>query len=148
MERRVQKNHREAEGVRRRVPRGKPVARNGKHPEELRRRVHKVQHLRDEEQEQGLGELAQDSSDRKRHPREIAERVAHKRSCRIPAVLDQGQHDGEQGQHHAQREEMKVLEVLGSVSHSEGERVRDAQGGEVKVDVEQVVADDQQTDGD
>lgn len=42
-------------------------------------------HLRDEEQQDGLGEVANDADHGERHPGEVAEGVAHKHARGVPA---------------------------------------------------------------
>ena len=54
--------------------------------EELRYREEEVECLWNEEQQQRLAEVAEDRNNRKRHPREVAERVANENARRIPAA--------------------------------------------------------------
>ena len=51
--------------------------------EELRYRIQEIDDLRDEKEQHGLAEVAQDGNNSERHARKVAERVAHKNLCRI-----------------------------------------------------------------
>ena len=47
--------------------------------------VEEVDYLWEEEEEEGLGEVAEDRHHRQRHPREVAEGVAGEHAARVPA---------------------------------------------------------------
>lgn len=53
--------------------------------EELRKRVEKVNHLREEEQQHCFTEVAQDADDSKGHPCKVAEGVSDKHRGGVPA---------------------------------------------------------------
>ena len=61
-----------------------PVSGAGDHPEELGHGVDEVEYLWDEEQEHGLGEVAEDARHGKGHPGKVAVRVAHKYPRGVP----------------------------------------------------------------
>lgn len=57
---------------------GKPVSGTGDDMKKLRQRVHKVDHLRNEEQQHRFAEVSQDADHSKRHPSKVTESVSHK----------------------------------------------------------------------
>lgn len=59
----------------------------GHEPEQLRTRVHEVDYLRHKQQHHCFAEMAQNADNGQSHAREVAERVAHKHTGRVPALL-------------------------------------------------------------
>lgn len=92
--------------------------------------------------------MAEDSDDCKGHSSEITERISDESPSRIPIVLDECEHDSQERHHQAQREQMAIFELFGSVGEAECEPMGQPELGEVEMDVEQIVADDRQTDDD
>ena len=70
------------------------VSRAGDQSEELRDGVHKVEDLRDEEEEHGLAEVAEDGDHCKRHASKVAVRVTNKHSGGIPVGGEGGRVPG------------------------------------------------------
>lgn len=64
---------------------GEPVPRTRHEVEELGYTVQEVEHLRNEKQDHGLAEVAQDAHHRKGHASKIAEGVANKYTRWVPA---------------------------------------------------------------
>lgn len=60
-------------------------------------------YLRDEEEEHGLAEVAQDADHGKGHAGKVAEGVAHEDARRVPVVLEQGGGHGDEGDDQVQR---------------------------------------------
>lgn len=76
--------------------------------EKLRDGVHEVENLGNEEEQQGLTEVAQDSSHRNHHARKVCEGVANKHLGREPVEDQQGECGGGQGEHEVGGEEVAV----------------------------------------
>lgn len=115
-----------------RVEVGQAVAGAGDELEELRRAVEEVQDLGQQQQHEGLGEVAQDADGGEHHAREVAVGVADEDARRVPVMGQQGEADAQEGQHEEEREEVGV-------------------GGRVRVgsdEVEDVVEDQQAGDHD
>lgn len=65
---------------------GEPMSRTRDDVKQLRQRVNKVNHLRNEEQQHCLAEVSQDADHGKCHPGEVAESVPHKHRGGVPAT--------------------------------------------------------------
>eukprot|EP01139_Manchomonas_bermudensis_P024497 Amastigsp_a842815_39.p2 type:complete len:344 gc:universal Amastigsp_a842815_39:679-1710(+) len=76
--------------------------------EDLKEREHKVEDLREAEQHEGFGEVAEDGHDRKRHARKVCVRVADKDRRRVPVVAEQRQRHRRKRQHQRNRKDMEV----------------------------------------
>ena len=74
-----------------RVQLGKSVSRAYYNPDQLWERQHKVKDLRDEEQEQRLGEVAEYPNNCKHHSSKISVRITNKHFRRISIILEQCQ---------------------------------------------------------
>lgn len=107
-------------------------------PEKLRTREQEVEYLRDEEQQERLGEVGLDADHRKRHARDVAERIAGKRArgiptyphpcsldggCRAcvradsPVVVHEARTNRHQRQHEVQAEQVPLDELLAPIRH-------------------------------
>lgn len=62
------------------------MARARYEPEKLRTAKDEVDDLRDEKQEQSLAEMPEDTNDRERHAREVAECISDEGFRRVPAM--------------------------------------------------------------
>lgn len=60
-----------------------PMSRAGNEVEKLRHRINKIEHLRDEKQQNRLAEVAENADDRESHARKVVERVADEDLRRI-----------------------------------------------------------------
>ena len=67
-------------------------------PEELRNAVDKVEDLGNQEEDQRLGEVAEDADDNEDHASEITVGISHENSCRVPVVEEQGKAHAEERQ--------------------------------------------------
>lgn len=65
---------------------GQSVPRARHQLEELRDAVEEVEDLRNQEEHERLGEVAEDANGGEHHPREVAVRVAHEDARRVPVV--------------------------------------------------------------
>jgi len=77
-------------------------------PEQLRGGVEEVEDLGDEQQQEGLGEMPQDSDDGEDHAREVAVGVAHEDLRGVPVVCPEGEGDADEGEEEEEGEEMRV----------------------------------------
>ena len=77
-------------------------------PEKLRGGVDKIENLRDEQEQQGFTEVAQDSDNGKDHAGEVTVRVADENPCRIPVVSPEGEGDADEGEEKVDAEEVGV----------------------------------------
>lgn len=84
------------------------MSRTGDQAEQLGRRVEEVEDLRDDEEQQGFAEVAEDGDDGEHHPREVAVRVAHEDFGWVPVVPPEGQGDADEGEEEVDGEEMRV----------------------------------------
>lgn len=87
---------------------GQAVARARDQVEELGRRVDEVEDLRQQEQHEGLAEVALDADDHEDHAREVAVRVADENVRRVLVVGEEGEADAKKGQEEEQAEEVAV----------------------------------------
>jgi hypothetical protein len=76
--------------------------------EELRSGIDEVEDLRDEQEEEGLGEVPEDADHGKYHSSKVAVRVSYEDLGGIPVVKPESQRDTDEGQKHIKREEMRV----------------------------------------
>ena len=86
----------------------KPVPRARHNLEELRTRIHKVDDLRNEEDEQGLAKVPEYARHRQRHSSEIRVCVPNEHSRRVVVEQQQCRGDCNQGQRDVDREELGV----------------------------------------
>eukprot|EP00208_Stichococcus_sp_RCC1054_P002867 CAMPEP_0206142338 /NCGR_PEP_ID=MMETSP1473-20131121/16507_1 /ASSEMBLY_ACC=CAM_ASM_001109 /TAXON_ID=1461547 /ORGANISM="Stichococcus sp, Strain RCC1054" /LENGTH=150 /DNA_ID=CAMNT_0053537295 /DNA_START=235 /DNA_END=687 /DNA_ORIENTATION=- len=91
-----------------RVKRGQPVPRAVHELEQLGNGVHEVEHLRPQEQQQRLAEVAQDARHCDGHAGEVCVGVADEDAGGEPVEVQQGQGGGGQRQHQVCREQMAV----------------------------------------
>ena len=108
------------------------VSRAGHEAEDLGRRVGKVEELRDEQEAERLGEVAEDADDGKDHAGEVAVGVADEDAGGVPVVAEEGGGDADPGQEEVEGEEVGV-----------GGRVRVGRG-----EVEDVVEGEEEGDDD
>lgn len=87
---------------------GETVARAGDQVEELRDAVEEVEGLGDEEEEERLGEVAEDAADGEDHAREVAVGVADEDAGGVPVVEEEGERDADEGEEHVEGEEVRV----------------------------------------
>lgn len=95
---------------------GQPVARAGDNVEQLGRRVEEVGDLGDQQQHEGLAEVAQDADDDEDHACEIAVRVPDEDAGRVLVVREEREAHAEERQEEVQAEQMAVdgrVRVLG-----------------------------------
>ena len=91
-----------------RVESGETVARTGDQAEELRGGVDEVEDLRDEEEEERFGEVAEDADDGEDHAGEVAVGVSDEDARGVPVVPPEGERDAEEGEEHVEGEEVRV----------------------------------------
>ena len=84
------------------------VARAGDQAEELGHAVEEVEDLRDQQQDQGLGEVAKDGDHDEDHASKVAVRIAHKHACRVFVLHPKRQGDAQEGQEEVEREQVRV----------------------------------------
>ncbi|KAF1737541.1 hypothetical protein CRV24_003161 [Beauveria bassiana] len=87
---------------------GHAVARARDEAKDLRRRVGKVEELRDEQEAERLGEVAEDADDGKDHAGKVAVGVADEDARGVPVVAEEGGGDADPGQEEVEREEVRV----------------------------------------
>ena len=80
------------------------VARTRDEAEELRGGVGEVEELGDEEEQQGLGEVAEDANDGEDHAREVAVGVADEDPGGVAVVAPERQRDADEGEEHVEGE--------------------------------------------
>ncbi|RFU29736.1 hypothetical protein B7463_g6615, partial [Scytalidium lignicola] len=76
-------------------------------------RSEEVEELRDEKEEEGLGEVALDSYDGEDHAGEVAVGVADEDARGVPVVHEQGEGDADEGDEHVEGEEVGVGRWVG-----------------------------------
>ena len=141
------------EQARARVEPRQAVARAGHEAKQLRGGVDKVENLREQQQDQGLAEVAQDADDDKHHARKVAVRVADEDPRRVPVVVEQGEGDPQKRQEEGQGEEVRVggrvgvggEQVEGVVEGEEGrddDGLRDLDAVDAREDVDAVGGED------
>lgn len=91
-----------------RVEPGQAVARAGDDVEQLGRRVKEVGDLRDQQQHEGLAEVAQDADDDEDHAGEVAVRVPDEDARRVLVVREEREAHAQKGQEEIQAEQMAV----------------------------------------
>ena len=84
------------------------VARAGDETEDLGYRVEKVENLRNEEEAEGLGEVAENRYDGEDHAREVAVGVTNEDSSGEPVVVEKGEGDTDPGEKKIEGEKMRV----------------------------------------
>lgn len=82
------------------------VAWAGHKAEDLRGGIGEVKELWDEEEEEGLGEMAEDRDDGEDHAREVAVGVADEHTSGKPVVEEKGERDAKPGEEEIEGEEM------------------------------------------
>ncbi|QSZ32658.1 hypothetical protein DSL72_002237 [Monilinia vaccinii-corymbosi] len=85
-----------------RVVAGETVARAGDQVEELRGAVDEIDGLRDEEQEEGFGEVPEDAADGEDHAGEVAVCVPDEDAGGVPVVEEQREGYPDEGEQHVQ----------------------------------------------
>ncbi len=84
------------------------MAGTGDEAEELRGGVDEVEDLGDEEQEERLGEVAEDADDGEDHAREVAVGVSDEDARGVPVVAPEREGDADEGKEHVEGKEMGV----------------------------------------
>lgn len=79
--------------------------------EELRQRVDKVYDLRDEEEQHGFAEMAEDPNHSECHPSKVTERVPYEHRRWVPVVVEESQRGEKERDHEVQRENMVISVV-------------------------------------
>lgn len=91
-----------------RIEPGQPVAWAGDDVEQLGRRVEEVADLRDQQQHEGLAEVAQDADDDEDHAGEVAVCVPDEDARRVLVVREECEAHAQEGQEEVQAEQMAV----------------------------------------
>lgn len=100
--------HRGLEQAGARVEVRQAVARARDQAEELGHRVAEVEDLRDHEEQEGLGEVAENGYDDEDHACKVAVRIAYEDAGRVLVVQEQGAGDTEERQQEVEREQVGV----------------------------------------
>lgn len=90
------------------VEAGHAVARAGDETKDLGHRVGKVEELRDEEETECLGEVAEDADDGKDHAGEVAVGVTNEDASGVPVVAKEGGGNADPGQEEVEGEKVRV----------------------------------------
>lgn len=98
---------------------GEAVVRARDDADELRDREDKVDELWDKEEEQRLGEVAEDARDRERHAGKVCVRVANKYCRREPVVVEQTKRGGNK-RHDKEEAELVAAECVAAGSDLDG----------------------------
>ena len=85
--------------------------------EELGEGDDKVEHLRDEEEHEGLAEVAHDARHGQGHPGKVGEGVADEDLAGVPVVDQEAQGHGGEGQDEAEREQVGAGLRAGHLDH-------------------------------